>query len=162
MARNGATETAVAACIVLYAALGCGSAPTVASDAAPPPSRPTAEVPHAKLIQCPSHSLGATIELGADGTHYAGFGRDNYEGATYRACTYSPREIRCEGEWEHTHSRSMLVITAAPDGRLSGHLTLAQGTVTILECVAPDHDLGPCVFNPGTSTCTEAPWNQRH
>lgn len=147
------------ASILLCAALGCGSKPVDAPPAAPPAHVP--QIPHAKLFQCPSHSLGASIGLSDDG-HYGGHARDNYQDTQFTSCEYSARELRCDGRWSFSEAPSVLVITAAPDGKLSGHLTLAYGSVAVLECVVPDHDLGHCVFNPGTSTCKEPPWDMRH
>ena len=120
------------------------------------------QLPRARLIQCPSHSLGASLALAEDGTHYTGYARDNYEDTKYASCTYSPQEIRCDGTWAYSHDSARLVITPAAGGKMTAHLTRSGGHDAVFECVAPDHDLGPCVLNPGTSSCKEAPWSQGH
>jgi hypothetical protein len=121
-------------------------------------------IPHTAYIQCPSHSLGASLELDEKTGNYVGFARDNYENSKYPVCTYTPEEIRCEGVWSYSKTAATLVIRFGADGKLVGNLTRSfegRGTAS-MECVGVEKDLGECVMNPGTNSCTLAPWNHRH
>jgi hypothetical protein len=150
-------------CLLVVVASGCHPAParpqtptapirTRVQDGwtAPDPTN-TAFVPRAPLIQCPHHSLGGQVWLVDD--RYRGIARDNYEDAELTRCTYSREEIRCEGEWSFQHSPAALRIVMGEDGRLSAELTRSAGTVEVFGCVAPEEDLGNCVFNPQTPGC---------
>ena len=119
-------------------------------------------IPHSRLVECPSHSLGASLGRNDRTGNYQGMARDNYQSTNYALCTYTPQAIRCEGQWSFSKSPSTLLITRAAGGKLTGRLTTASAGSIDLECVAGDESLGECVFNPGTSTCQKAPWDHRH
>jgi hypothetical protein len=147
---------ALAAFIVSLLIGGCASPQPAASPAAGP------AIQRAHFIQCPSHSLGASIELAADGSHYDGIARDNFQNTKYPLCSFSPQEIRCEGEWSITHDSATLVIRPEPDGKFYAHLARAGGKEATFECVTTEQDLGPgCVFNPGTPACQQPQDNQK-
>ncbi|MBX3188970.1 MAG: hypothetical protein KF819_18260 [Labilithrix sp.] len=114
--------------------------------------------PRARYIQCPSHSLGADLELAPGGAHYVGHGRDNYQDTRWPVCRVSGAEIRCDGVWSHDQQPSQLVVTAAPDGTLHGRLLGPHAAQHDMICFARDTPLSnDCVFNPGTPSCHEAP-----